>query len=298
MEKCGSARRGCDAVETQSDDCAHSRRGFRDGQARTGNPRLLRGVVNGVSDSGSTTAAGRHELAVVMPVYNEEACIAEVVAKWLALLSSEGIDFRVFVLNDGSTDGTAQRLATLSDEPRLEVITKPNSGHGPTILQGYRRATAAAAWVFQCDSDDEMSPVHFPHLWRARHDYDALFGTRTGRIQSRGRRFISAVSRLTVRLVFGTGVDDVNTPYRLIRSPLLAEIIEQIPANTFAPNVIISGTLARHSARIHNRPVHHEHRRTGAVSIVKWKLWKSVARAFWQTLTCRPRLRERPPDHG
>ena len=40
--------------------------------------------------------------------------------------------------------------------PRLVVDVKPNSGHGPTILRGYRRGVVTADWVFQTDSDDEM----------------------------------------------------------------------------------------------------------------------------------------------
>ena len=232
----------------------------------------------------------RAALALVMPVYNEEACIAAVVASWRDLFASLGIDFRMFILNDGSRDGTAAALAPLGEDPRIEVINKTNSGHGPTILAGYARAVASAEWVFQCDSDDEMKPDHFPKFWEQRESYDALFGVRTGRAQNAGRSLISAVSRSTVRLLFGAGVTDVNTPYRLMRASLVEQIIAQIPADTFAPNVIISGALARAGVRIHNESVPHEQRRTGTVSIVKWKLWKSAMRSFLQTIRCRPRI--------
>ncbi len=238
-----------------------------------------------MSDTGN-----RHELALVMPVYNEEACIVGVVQSWRDMFASLGVDVRLIVLNDGSRDGTAEALSRLRDDERIEIVNKPNSGHGPTILTGYRRAAEMADWIFQCDSDDEMKPDHFPELWKRRAEYDALFGMRSGREQNAGRRLISAASRFTVRLLFGAGVSDVNTPYRLIRAPLLKAIIAQIPDDTFAPNVIISGSLARAGARVYNHPVPHEQRRTGSVSIVKWKLWKSAFRSFWQTLRCRPRI--------
>ena len=231
-----------------------------------------------------------HELVLVMPVYNEEACIADVVRGWRDQFTRLNIDFHMLILNDGSRDDTAGALAAFDDDEKVEVIDKTNSGHGPTILVGYHRAVKLGEWVFQCDSDDEMKPGHFSALWERRGDYDALFGARVGREQNSGRRLISACSRAVVGVLFGQGVEDVNTPYRLMRARLLERIILQIPTDTFAPNVIISGAVARAGLRIYNHPVPHEHRRTGTVSIVKWKLWKSVMRAFWQTLWCRPTL--------
>ncbi|MBI4632471.1 MAG: glycosyltransferase family 2 protein [Deltaproteobacteria bacterium] len=232
----------------------------------------------------------QHELALAMPVYNEEACIAGVVQGWYNELERLEIDFLLIILNDGSRDETAGRLEEFAGNDRIRIINKTNSGHGPTILMGYRMAVEQASWVFQTDSDDEMKPRSFQELWKRRNDFDALLGYRENRTQGTGRRLISALSRLTVRVFFGPGVVDVNTPYRLIRAPLLADIVRQIPPETFAPNVIISGALAASQARICNVPVPHEGRKTGAVSIVKWKLWKSAFTSFLQTATCRPKV--------
>ncbi len=225
-----------------------------------------------------------------MPVFNEQECIVDVVKSWQGALSSLDINFQIFALNDGSTDKTAEVLRAFNGDSMVKVINKPNSGHGPTILAGYHKAAGTADWLFQCDSDDEMPSEYFASLWTKRQEFDALFGYRFGRVQNIGRRIISVCSRLVVKLLFGRGVVDVNTPYRLIRSNLLQPIVRQIPADTFAPNVIISGTLARAGVRIYNHPVPHLQRRTGSVSIVKWKLWKSAFRSFWQTLWCRPVL--------
>ncbi|MDD2235844.1 MAG: glycosyltransferase family 2 protein [Kiritimatiellae bacterium] len=224
-----------------------------------------------------------YELIVVMPVYNEEGCIASVVREWTAMLDSLNMDYQLMVLNDGSKDKTGDVLSAFSSDQHIRVINKPNSGHGPTILQGYRMACEEAAWVFQCDSDGEMSPDAFPVLWEKREGYDALFGYRNHRIQSRGRAFISAVSRMTVRLFFGPGVHDVNTPYRLIRANVLKTILLRTPDDTFAPNIIISGELVRQKHRVFKTPVATVTRATGRSSIVKWKLWKAAVHSFWQT---------------
>jgi dolichol-phosphate mannosyltransferase len=227
------------------------------------------------------------DLALVMPVYNEEACIELVVRRWLAVLRGESLSFRILLYDDGSRDGTAASLVRLAAEPEVEVYSGPNRGHGPTILTGYRRAADMAAWVFQCDSDDEMPPEAFREFWMRRADADALVARRVDRLQSQGRRFISAVSRRSIGMLYGRGVDDVNSPYRLLRAGILAPIARRIPDHTFAPNVILSGALIRGGARILNLPVLHEPRRTGQVSIVRWRLWKAAARAFWQTLAFR-----------
>ena len=116
------------------------------------------------------------KLCVVMPVYNEEAAIGGVLAKWTKALSALGIDFTIRPYNDGSKDrsltemnAVAERLNLSTSKPlklqRVQVIDKPNSGHGPTILRGYREAAADGFdWVFQIDSDDEMGPEKFAEL--------------------------------------------------------------------------------------------------------------------------------------
>lgn len=231
------------------------------------------------------------DLAVVMPVYNEEECIVKVLESWLNVLSDLGMKFQIIVLNDGSSDGTQEALQVFNNDNRIEVINKTNSGHGPTILIGYKKSVKLADWTFQCDSDDEMKPDSFLTLWENRERFDALFGIRVKRNQNFARKFISSFSRIIIRLLFGAGVTDVNTPYRLIRSKVLGRIVQYIPVNTFAPNVIISGIICKFGLRIFELPVFHENRVTGKVSIVKWKLWKSATKAFWQTLFCWATIR-------
>lgn len=227
------------------------------------------------------------DLALVVPVYNEEACIVDVIKSWRSMLNQINIDFLILILNDGSTDHTKERLEVFSNDDRIKIFNKKNSGHGPTIHFGYLKAVHLAKWVFQCDSDDEMKPDYFPYLWEKRENFDALFGVRQNRDQNLIRKFISISSKMTVHLLFGMGVTDVNTPYRLIRSSILAKIVKHIPNDIFAPNIIISGALSKSGLRIYEHPVPHENRKTGAVSIDKRNLWKSAFRSFWQTFLCR-----------
>ncbi len=160
-------------------------------------------------------------LTVVMPVYNEAAAIGDVVRAWAKELDRLGIDYEMRVYDDGSRDATATVLEELSHEvPRLLVTRHSNRGHGPTILRGYREARGE--WVFQSDSDGEMEPDSFSLLWDRRADYDFLFGIRGGREWTPPRWVMTRASRLAVRMLFGKGVLDVNTPYRLMRRERLA----------------------------------------------------------------------------
>jgi dolichol-phosphate mannosyltransferase len=231
-----------------------------------------------------------YDLALVMPVYNEADCIATVVRAWYAALLGIGIRFVMIIVDDGSSDETASVLRTFSGDNRIEVIRQANLGHGPAVLHGYRLAIPRAPWIFQCDSDDELSPESFPELWAMRDGSDAVFGYRLHRRQSLGRWFISACSRIAVAWLFGRGLRDVNTPYRLLRTTALRPVLEHIPPDTFAPNLIISGLLVLGGARIYHVPVPHQQRRTGRVSIVRWKLWKGAWCSFLETVGCRRRV--------
>lgn len=227
------------------------------------------------------------QLSVVMPVYNEQDAIRSVLEKWSRELSRLGIDFRIDVYNDGSKDNTLTVLNSIAPKlPRVVVHDKLNSGHGPTILFGYQQ-NSDCEWVFQIDSDDEMQPEHFEKLWNERDRNDFLLGRRSGRDQPLSRWIISMVSRLTVWGLYGRGVLDVNVPYRLMRTEKLKPIFYALPKKTFAPNVIISGWVARKGLRILEIDVSHSHRKTGKVSIKKWKLLKAAMRSFAQTFAFR-----------
>jgi dolichol-phosphate mannosyltransferase len=229
----------------------------------------------------------KKELMLVMPVYNEEGCVADVIETWQESLQKLNIDYQMLILNDGSLDGTAEVLKRYATNRNLNIVSKKNSGHGPTILEGYRRVVESAHWVFQVDSDNELHAKYFERLWKIRHDYDALFGFREGRASGFDRWLISFVSRVAVRFIFGSQVIDVNVPYRLIRAPLLRKIIQAIPDDTLSPNLLISGAFSQLGARVANVPIPHLNRQTGTISIRNWKLWKIALISTWQTFQCR-----------
>ena len=232
------------------------------------------------------------ELTVVMPVYNEQDIIGTVIESWIRTLCAIRVNFELIVLNDGSKDNTLIRLIELGEKyGELKIIDKKNSGHGSTILQGYRMALSP--WVFQVDSDNEMEAEHFPALWEIREGYDLIIGTRMDRTNAMPRRIISWISRKTILVFYGRTIRDVNSPYRLYRRERFAEAFNILPPDTFAPNVILSGLAGVMKLRMVELNVPCRPRATGEVSIKRWKLLKAAAKSFQQTVKFRLTIKKK-----
>ena len=223
------------------------------------------------------------DIALVLPVFNEELLFDSCLQKWINTFTDLGLDFEIFVVDDGSWDKTPVVLSSYIPDSRIQIITKHNEGHGPTILRGYRDAVEVATWVFQADSDSEISPDEFSALWDLRLNNDAVIGWRVKREQSFIRKAVSRVAALSTRLFFSSTLKDPNIPFRLIRSDTLERIISRIPRNTFAPNLIISGALKRLKLSVVQYPVQYHERTVGETSLSNLKAVKKGSQAFVQT---------------
>lgn len=227
------------------------------------------------------------ELAIIMPLYNEEGSIEGVVKKWVGEFKRLDISFELHAYNDGSKDNSLSLLKTLAASiPELIIHDKPNSGHGPTILEGYQQ-NSTVPWLFQIDSDDELDIVGFESLWKNRNDFDFLIGFRRNRNSPIARTLVTWFTSLTISLFYGRGIIDINSPFRLMRTSSFNNLYTQIPADTFAPNVLISGYAILNKMRIKQVHIQHQFRQSGEVSIKKWKLFRAALLSFYQTIQFR-----------
>ena len=225
------------------------------------------------------------DLTVIIPVYNEEEIIQEVIKTWLSVLKDLSINFEIKVFNDGSTDDTLSKLKEIErDDRRLTIIDKPNSGHGPTILKGYK--SVDSKWIFQVDSDNEMSPDFFSKLWKNKDNLDLIIGLRKNRRSPFTRKLITLVAQLIIKIFYGWGIKDTNAPYRLYRTDKFRSVFKIIPSDIFAPNVILSGYAVKKKLRILEIPVNFKQRTTGSVSIRRFKLLKASCKSLIQTIKC------------
>ena len=224
------------------------------------------------------------DVAVVIPVLNEEKLIGECIDEWLNVLDSVNLNYEILIIDDGSSDATISIVERYGDNQNIQAIIKQNEGHGPTILAGYKRAVGIAEWVFQADSDNEISPNQFSALWSRRQGQDAVIAWRQGRNQTTVRRLVTFFARVTTKVLFRCHLRDVNIPFRLFRSETLTILLEKIPSDTFAPNIALSGALSLMNFQVEECPVVFNERIVGESSLSNLGALRKGGRALLELI--------------
>lgn len=209
------------------------------------------------------------KLYIVIPAYNEQETIRQVIADWHPVAERAGADSRLVIFDDGSRDNTFAIMKELEEKyPQLVAVTKENSGHGATVLYGYQYALSEGAdYIFQTDSDGQTLPEEFPEFWAQRENWDMLIGYRNKREDGASRVFVTKVLKLVIRLCFGVTVTDANTPFRLMKASVLKQYIGMVPDNFNLSNVIISVIYAKKGLRVKYIPITFRPRQGGVNSI-------------------------------
>lgn len=222
------------------------------------------------------------KLYIVIPAYNEQDNIEEVVKDWYPVVESRGSDSRLVVIDDGSKDATYQKLLDLAkDRPQLEPVHKENGGHGATVLFGYRYALERGAdYIFQTDSDGQTLPSEFDDFWNLRTEYDMVIGHRKGRQDGFSRVFVTKVLKAVCLLCFHVKVQDANTPFRLMKAESLKKEIDWIPKDYNLANVIVSVLFIKKGYQVKYLPITFRPRQGGVNSINFKKITKIGEKAL------------------
>jgi len=193
------------------------------------------------------------KLYIVIPAYNEEENIETVVCEWHNITAKVNKQSRILIIDDGSKDNTYLKLQELQEElPQLEIKTKPNGGHGATVLYGYHYALDNGAdYIFQTDSDGQTITDEFWQFWESRVQYDAQIGYRKNRKDGFSRVFVTKILKLTLFLCFGLWITDANTPFRLINRNTMENLLPRIPADFNLANVLL--TVLMEKAKVNMR---------------------------------------------
>lgn len=186
---------------------------------------------------------------IVMPAYNESENIQSIVEQWHPIVEKIGGNSKLLIVDDESKDDTFIKLKNLSKAyPFLEVITKPNSGHGMTCIFAYHYAlNRQADWIFQTDSDGQTVPNEFWEFWLNRNKYNYIIGKRENRLDGWDRIFVTKILKLILCIIFRVNVPDANTPFRLIKADTLSKFLKIIPSDSFLSNVILTTLIVKYN---------------------------------------------------
>lgn len=156
-------------------------------------------------------------LSVVVPIYNEQDCVDEMVRRLSAVLATLDVDYEIVFVDDGSRDGTLGRLRSLTREnPQIRYISfARNFGHQFALAAGIDHASGDA--VVSLDGDLQHPPELIPELlaqWRK--GYDVVY---TVRVSNRGhatKEFWSRVFYWLMRKLTGVDVPTGGADFRLV----------------------------------------------------------------------------------
>jgi dolichol-phosphate mannosyltransferase len=157
-------------------------------------------------------------LAIVIPAYNEEDNIELVVQESLDVLQGLTSRFEIVVVDDHSSDGTWNKLQTLSERiPQLQIIRNAqNMGCHPSSLVGYKAAQADYRYFIPADRQIPAAEIT-KFLAKAKAGCELVYSWRQKRADPPHRLWVSGFYNILLRLFFGIRVHDVDSSELLTR---------------------------------------------------------------------------------
>lgn len=230
-----------------------------------GRPRLV------AADDPPVCSTGPTMLSIVMPVYNEERTVARAIAEVLS--AHLPCPFELIVVNDGSTDRTAEILKAL-DHPRARVINHPrNLGKGAALQTG--GAVAGGTHIVPFDADLEYEPDDLGRLiapvmqGRCEVVYGVrLFGAHT-RFQSYKHRLGNRALTLAASLMYDASLSDIHTCLKLLPVELFREL--ELREDGFGLDTEITAKLLARGTPPFEVPVTYHSRSVQSGKKINWR---------------------------
>jgi dolichol-phosphate mannosyltransferase len=225
-------------------------------------------------------------LSIIIPVFNEETHVEEVLNKIRSVVLPQGIDREIIVIDDGSNDNTPQILKKFSSDNVISVHTSVlNFGKGTAIRIGIKKAKGDIILIQ--DADLEYNPDEFTNLLepilsgRAKVVYGSRF---KGNIIGMKFMYRLANHMLTflANLLYRAHITDEATCYKIFTSDVIRKVDLKCKRFEFCPE--ITAKVLKSGEKIYEVPVSY---RSRSVEEGKKISWPDALSAFWTLIKYR-----------
>ncbi|KKR86703.1 hypothetical protein A2875_02515 [Candidatus Gottesmanbacteria bacterium RIFCSPHIGHO2_01_FULL_46_14] len=224
------------------------------------------------------------KVSIIIPVYNEARTIDLIIPKVLAAHIS-GWTKEVIVIDDGSTDGTADKLGRWKRQCRI-FFERPNRGKGAAVTVGLKHATGDVILIQ--DADLEYDPADYPKLLSPFDNahVNVVYGSRflgphlsTMLVYELGNKFVT----LMTNILFNTNITDMETGYKAFRRSVLGGLLP-LRAKRFDLEPELSAKFLKLGLQIYEVPISYFGRK---FSEGKKLTWRDGVIALWTLLWLR-----------
>lgn len=217
-------------------------------------------------------------ISLVIPFYNEAGNILPLVASAVTVFEELGRDYEIVLVNDGSTDGTADEIAQVAARwPRCrELRMARNSGQARALLAGLR--DARGEFLAMMDGDGQNDPRDLPALLALVESgqVDLACGWRVDRHDSALRRIMSRIANGVRSRFLGDGVHDSGCQLRVMRRAVRDAFYPMELMQSFIPALAVAAGY-----RVGELPVRHHARLRGDSKYGLGRLWWRPAVAMF-----------------
>ena len=208
------------------------------------------------------------KLSIIMPVYNEKTTLIEIIGRVMEL----PLEKELIIVDDGSTDGSAEILKQLPVGQAKVILQEANRGKGAAIRAGIP-ATSGDVVVIQ-DADLEYDPNDLLKLLKpiAEGKAEVVYGSRfTGERKNMffwhwvGNRFLTLVTNI----LFDTTLSDMETCYKMFKSDVIKSI--DLHSNRFEIEVEMTAKILKAKHRIYEVPISYAGREFHEGKKITWR---------------------------